>query len=142
MRKIINSIAVMLMMNASVMAQSTEEDRLKALVEELRVAMVDANKSALEKLAAADLSYGHSGGQIENKKEFVDKIVSGKSDFTKIELADQTIKITGDVAVVRHKLTGETNNDGKPGTLNLSVLLVWQKQSGEWKLLARQAVKN
>jgi ketosteroid isomerase-like protein len=142
MIKIINSIAVVLIMNASVMAQTSEENRIKTLVEELRLAMVDANKTALEKLAAEDLSYGHSGGQIENKKEFVDKIVSGKSDFTKIELADQTIKITGDVAVVRHKLTGETNNDGKPGTLNLSVLLVWQKQSNEWKLLARQAVKN
>jgi len=134
--------ALMLIMSLSVMAQVTEEDQVKSKVEELRVAMVDANKTALEKLTAADLSYGHSGGQIENKKEFIDNIVSGKSDFTKINLANQTIKITGDVAVVRHQLTGETNNDGKPGVLNLSVLLVWQKQSGEWKLIARQAVKN
>lgn len=122
-------------------AQATDEENVKTVVEELRVAMVDANKTALESLTAADLSYGHSGGGIEDKKDFVEKIVSGKSDFTKITLEDQTIKITGDVAVVRHKLIADTNNDGKPGTVHLSVLLVWQKQSGKWKLLARQAVK-
>ncbi len=142
MKKIVTSIAVVMMINASMMAQTTEEGRVMKLVEELRVAMVDANKTSLEKLTAADLSYGHSSGQIENQKEFVDKLVNRKSHFTKIELTNQTIKITGDVAVVRHTLTGETNNDGKPGTLNLSVLLVWQNQNGEWKLIARQAVKN
>jgi len=125
----------------SSMAQKTEEENVKAAVEGLRVAMVDANKSALENLVADDLSYGHSSGQVENKHEFVEKIVTGKSDFVHINLEDQTVKITGDVAIVRHKLKGETNNDGKPGTVSLGVLLVWQKQDGKWRLLARQAVK-
>jgi len=125
----------------SAMAQKTEEENVKAAVEALRVAMVDANKSALENLTASDLSYGHSSGQIENKHEFVEKIVTGKSDFTRIDLEDQTIKVSGDVAIVRHKLKGETNNDGKTGAVSLGVLLVWQKQDGKWRLLARQAVK-
>ena len=143
MKKIVlTSMILVLVMKTSLMAQVSDEDRVKFAVEELRLAMVDANKGALEKLVAADLSYGHSSGQIEYKKEFVENIVSGKSDFTKIDLMDQSIKVTGDVAVVRHKLTGTTNNDGKPGMVNLSVLLVWQNQSGEWKLLARQVVKN
>jgi len=143
MRKVLlTSIVLVFAMKTSLMAQASEEDRVKAAVEELRLAMIDANKMVLEKLTATDLSYGHSSGLIEDKKEFVGKIVSGKSDFTKIDITDQTIKTTGEVAVVRHKLVGMTNNDGKPGTVNLSVLLIWQKQSGEWKLLARQAVKN
>ncbi len=59
-----------------------------------------------------------------------------------LEFADQTISIDRDVAIVRHKLNATTNDSGKPGEVHLAVLLVWQKQQGAWKLLARQAVKN
>jgi len=142
MKKTLFTIIVLsVVMNTALMAQAAAEDDVKAFVEELRVAMIDANKTTLEKLTAADLSYGHSSGQVEDKNTFVEKIVSGKSDFTKLDISAQTVKISGDVAMVRHKLSGETNNDGKAGTINLSVLLVWQKQAGKWKLLARQAVK-
>jgi ketosteroid isomerase-like protein len=103
--------------------------------------MIDADKTALENIAADDLSYGHSAGKIEDKAEFVRAIVSNESDFVTINLTDQTIKIAGNVAIVRHKLAATTNNNGQPGTAKLSVLLVWQKQKGDWKLLARQAVK-
>ena len=34
-----------------------------------------------------------------------------------------------------------TNDGGKPGTVKLKVLLIFQKENGAWKLLARQAVK-
>jgi ketosteroid isomerase-like protein len=110
-------------------------------VEKLRVAMIDANKTELEKLVAEELSYGHSGGHIDDKKEFVEKIVGGQSDFVTIELSEQTISVSGKTAIVRHILKAKTNDAGKPGEVHLRILLVWQKQAGKWKLLARQAVK-
>jgi ketosteroid isomerase-like protein len=42
---------------------------------------------------------------------------------------------------VRHTLTGETERDGKTNPVKLGVLMVWHKQNGAWKLLARQAVR-
>lgn len=122
-------------------AQSKDEAAVAGAVEALKKAMIDADKAALESLAADDLSYGHSAGKIEDKAEFVRAIVSNESDFVTINLSEQTIKIVGNAAIVRHKLAATTNNNGKPGTANLAVLLVWQKQKGSWKLLARQAVK-
>jgi len=68
-------------------------------------------------------------------------LVSGASDFVTIDLTEQTIKITGNAAVVRHVLNATTNDGGKPGVVKIAVLLVWIKQNKEWKLLARQAVK-
>lgn len=117
------------------------EKAVAAAVEELRMAMIDANKTELEKLVAEELSYGHSGGHIDDKKDFVEKIVSGKSDFVTIELSEQTIRVSGKTAIVRHILKAKTNDAGKPGEVHLRILLVWQKQAGKWKLLARQAVK-
>ena len=110
-------------------------------VEKLRLAMIDADKITLESLVMDKLSYGHSGGHIDDKKEFVEKIVSGKSDFVTIDLTEQTINISGKTAIVRHMLKAKTNDNGKPGEVHLRILLVWQKQGGKWKLLARQAVK-
>jgi ketosteroid isomerase-like protein len=45
-------------------------------------------------------------------------------------------------AIVRHNMAAKTNDNGKPGEVHLHILLVWQKQHGNWKLVARQAVKK
>ena len=123
-------------------SQTKKEAAVAAKVEELKKAMVDADSTALANLSAEQLSYGHSSGAIENKKEFISKIISGKSDFVSIDLTNQSVAVSGNTAIVRHKLDAVTNNDGKPGEVHLLVLLIWQKQHGEWKLLARQAVKQ
>jgi ketosteroid isomerase-like protein len=122
-------------------AQSKAETAVANATEELRKAMVDADSIMLDKLASPKLSYGHSGGHIDNKTEFIQKIVSGKSDFVTLEFPDQLISVSKNIAVVRHKFNAVTNDNGKPGEVHLAVLLIWQKQHGYWKLLARQAVK-
>ena len=141
MKKIIISSILFLGMTHAI-AQTKNEKAVAKVVEQLRKAMVDADSLMLDKLTMDQLSYGHSGGHIDDKKEFVTKIVSGKSDFVSIELLDQTISFSGKVAIVRHKLNAVTNDNGKPAEVHLLVLLVWQKIGGSWKLLARQAVKN
>jgi ketosteroid isomerase-like protein len=123
------------------MAQSKEEAAVGAAIEHLRKAMIDGDKAGLQNITADQLSYGHSSGKVEDKATFVDNIVSGKSDFVTIDLTNQTIVIAGDAAIVRHTLSATTNDSGNPGSVKLNILLVWQKQKGQWKLLARQAVK-
>lgn len=139
--RFIGLLLVITLINASAMAQSKNEAAVAAAVESLRKAMVSGERAALEKIAAPELSYGHSGGKLEDKTAFVEAIASGASDFVTIDLTEQTIKVTGDVAIVRHKLSAETNDGGKPGTVKLAILTVWKKTGKEWKLLARQAVK-
>lgn len=125
----------------TVHAQTKKEKAVGDAVELLRKAIIDADKNALEDLTSGTLSYGHSGGAVDDKKTFVEKIISGQSDFVTIELSNQTISINGKTAVVRHVMDATTNDGGKPGVVKVKVLLIWQKQNGKWKLLARQAVK-
>ena len=122
-------------------AQSKYEKAVAAAVTGLTGAMINADKLLLEKYTSDKLSYGHSSGIVQNKNEFIDGITSGRSDFVTIDLTEQTISVIGKTAIVRHKLSATTNDSGKPGSVKLSILLVWQKQDGGWKLLARQAVK-
>lgn len=119
----------------------TDEQAIAARVEKLRVAMIAADKEALDELTAPSLNYVHSTGRLETKQEFIENLLSGKSDFVTIDLTDHTITLNGDVAIVRHKLTAQTNDGGKPGSANIGVMQVWQKQNGVWKLIGRQAFK-
>lgn len=140
-KKIVVVSAILFFFHSLSQAQSKAEKKVAEAVEKLRRAMIDGNKTTLEQLVWDQLSYGHSGGHIDDKKEFVEKLSSGRSDFVTMELAEQTISVYGKTAIVRHKLNASTNDGGKPGEVHLLVLLVWQKQGGDWKLLARQAVK-
>ena len=122
-------------------SQSKEYARVASAVEKLKLAMISGVREELESIVDDSLSYGHSGGAVEGKAEFVEKIASGKSDFLTIQLTDQKISITGNVAVVRHQLFATNNDNGKPGEVKLKILLVFKKVGKDWKLLARQAIK-
>jgi ketosteroid isomerase-like protein len=141
MKKIFLIIIVSLSVITLVNAQTKSEAAVAKAVEQLRKAMLDADSVMLDKLSSPKLSYGHSGGHIDDKAEFVQKIASGKSDFVTLEFPEQTFSFSKDVAIVRHKFDAKTNDNGKPGEVHLLVLLVWQKTGGKWLLLARQAVK-
>ena len=133
---------LMALLSISAVAQTKAEQEVAVAVESLRKAMINPNQTVLESLTSEKLSYGHSSGKIEDRNSFVNTLVSGQSDFLDIALTDQTISIQDKVAVVRHKLSGNTNDPGKgPGTVNLGIMLVWVKEKGGWKLLGRQAFK-
>lgn len=121
--------------------QGKDEKAVAAAVEALRKAMVDPDKATLEKLTLPQLSYGHSNGMVQNQTVFIEALTSKQSDFVNINLSEQSITVVDRTAIVRHLLSADTNDGGKPGHVNLSILLIWQKQKGEWRLLARQAVK-
>lgn len=121
---------------------SQPEKEVEMVVEKLRLAMIDPTLEGLKSVTSTDLSYGHSSGLMENQTEFMEALVSGKSDFKSIVTSEQSIVLTGkNIALVRHKLKGETFNAGVVGAVSLGVLLVWNKEKGEWKLVARQAFK-
>ena len=142
MKKVLIAFLFCTLMTTLAIGQSKEEKEVVAAIEFLRKAMLDGDKASLDKIAAPELTYGHSNGHIEDKAAFIEALVSGKNDFVTIDLSEQTVKLIGkDLALVRHKLKADTNNGGTPGTANIGILLVFQKQQGQWKLLARQAFK-
>jgi ketosteroid isomerase-like protein len=123
-------------------AQSKKENQVARAVQDLKKAMIDGDSVRLLKLSSSRLTYGHSSGTIEDQPTFVHNIASGNSDFVTIDLSEQTISVSGKTAIVRHTLIAATNDKGKgPGTVKLHILTVWEKSGGNWKLLARQAVK-
>ncbi len=141
-KKLIFTISFL--MAFAVSAQKMNDNEAVATTaEKLRLAMISGEKTELESLILPELTYGHSGGHIDDAKEFVEKLVSKKSDFVTIDITNQTVNIVGNTAIVRHHFYATTADFGKaPGDVTLDIVLVWVKTGKNWKLLARQAVKS
>lgn len=100
------------------------------------------DSSTLEYLFAKTASYGHSSGKIETRQEAIRNISNNKSRYTDTSLKTFTIDLNKYVAIVRYVMKeSETNSEGRVAPLNLSILLVWVKEDGKWKLFGRQAVR-
>ena len=135
------TVVLLLFVHVHVLNAQSQDPKLDSAIEALRLAMISGDRQQLESIASDRLSYGHSGGKVENKQEFVEGIASGRSDFVTIDFTEQTIVISGKTAIVRQTLSAQTNDNGKPGTVKLKVMLVMQKEKKQWLMLARQAVK-
>jgi len=122
-------------------AQYKRESEVKKAVEELHQAMINADSAALSRIVSPMLVYVHSSGVVDHKKQFIEKIVSGQSDFVTIIAAEPFVSVNRKTAIVRHVLLADTNDNGKPGKVQIRIMQVWQKEAGRWKLLARQAAK-
>jgi ketosteroid isomerase-like protein len=127
--------------SSAVLADASDEAAVKAKVEALRKALLAADRAQLEQLAAEQLSYGHSSGKVQTKPEFVDGVMTRKATVKSLTFPDLSVAVAGDAAIARHLYVSDSETDGKPNHIRIGVLAVWQKQDGDWKLLARQAYK-
>ena len=94
-------------------------------------------------LCAAELSYSHSDGRVEDKATFIANATSGKSKVLSLKYEDTKVRVVGPVAVVRFHWLGESEAvaDGKKSSTNLHILMNWVKQGSDWKLLSRGSTK-
>jgi len=123
-------------------AETNDQAAVAEAVAALTKAMLAADRAKLEALVSDSLSYGHSAGAIQDKKDFVEVIASKKTVYKSIELSKQTVAVAGNNAIVRHAWESESGSgDGKWNVSKIGVLQVWQKDAGGWRLLARQAFK-
>lgn len=122
-------------------SQAKKEKEVTAAVERLRLAMISGNRGDLENIASEKLQYGHSGGKVEHKKDFVETIASGSSDFVTCDFSDVQTTLSKHTAIVSLKLDAKTNDNNNPGEVHMRLMTTWEKRKGKWRLLARQAVR-
>jgi hypothetical protein len=140
--KNILSLFVLLTLSVSTLnAQTKSEQAVATAVISLHNNVVNPDRKVLDMLVSDALSYGHSAGKVENKEQFVDFLFNGPFKFTAINTTDQTIQVSGKNAVVRHIFIGKATNNGVPTDIRVGNLMIWRKENGQWKLLARQAFR-
>jgi ketosteroid isomerase-like protein len=122
---------------------AADEDAVAKNVEAFRAAQFAADAKSLDGLCAPELSYSHSDGRVEDKTAFVTNATDGKSKFLSLAYQDISVRVVGTAAIVRFHWLGETQAaaDGKKSATNLHILMNWQKQGPDWKLLSRASTK-
>jgi Domain of unknown function (DUF4440) len=122
---------------------AAEEDVVAKNVEAFRAAQFAANAEILAALCAAELSYSHSDARVEDKATFIANATNGKSKWLSLQYQDTWVRVAGDAAIVRFHWVGESEAvaDGKKSATNLHILMNWQKQGADWKLLSRASTK-
>jgi ketosteroid isomerase-like protein len=128
---------------APAMAGSADEEAVAEKLEAFRAAQVAADAKAFDALCAAELSYSHSDGHVEDKATFIANATNGKSKFLSLAYEAPSIRVVGPAAIVRFHWLGEQEAvaDGKKSSTNLHILMNWQKQGADWKLLSRASTK-
>ena len=119
-----------------------DEDAVLKNVEAFRAAQAAGNAEALVSLLAEELSYSHSNAKVDTKAQLLDGVAKANYKWTSLEYKDPTVRIVGPAAIVRFNFVGEQEfTDGKKTPQNLAILMNWQKQGSDWKLLSRAATK-
>ena len=137
------ALAIGLLCVVPAFAGSPDEDVVAKNLEAFRAAQVAADAKAFDALCAAELSYSHSDGRVEDKAAFIANATNGKSKFLSLAYEDPKIRVVGTAAIVRFHWVGESQAvaDGKKSATNLHILMNWQKQGADWKLLSRASTK-
>ena len=131
-----------LLASAIGIAQQTEQDKLINTVKEFHQAMVNKNTASLNQQTDKALSFGHSNGWVETKKDLISDLESGMISYQKITEDSITVSMNENLASVRFKTDIEATMNGNSISVRLRVLEVWVKKSKRWMLFARQAVKS
>jgi len=124
-------------------AASADDDAVAKNVEAFRAAQIALDAKALDALCADELSYSHSDARIEDKATFIANATANrKTKFVSLAYEGLKIRVVGPAAIVRFSWVSESEDtQGKKSGTKLLVLMNWQKQGADWKLLSRAATK-
>jgi hypothetical protein len=134
-------LALFLTLARPAVAASADEAAVAKAIAALSEAIVAPDAAALKKITWPELYYGHSAGRVENQEQFIDALVSKQSVIASIDNPKMTSRVVGDIAISNGTMTFMVAGAGAPSKVDLTLLLVWQKRGGEWRLLVRQAYK-
>lgn len=115
---------------------------IRECMQSLRRALLRKDSIRLESLLADDLTYGHSNGWVQTKAGLITSVMSGEQDYKKLDPRSMQIRIHGNTAIVNFESVVELDFRGEYMELDMDILLVWVWLDGNWKLIARQSVKN
>jgi ketosteroid isomerase-like protein len=116
------------------LAETADEKAVRAAHEAFVKAAASGDRATLEKLYAPGLQYSHSNTMLENKQQSIDALVKSNVKF---DVLEQAIKVYGNVATIRAKVTAHSAAGDTPMTM----LQVWVKNGKDWQLVERQTTR-
>lgn len=120
---------------------ATEADRVRQIERERLRALVDADLTTARRLHADDFQLITPTGTPLTKDEYLDDIAAGEPDYIGWEAGDISVRLHGDLAVIRYKdVRFDVDAGGRPVHRGpMYHTNVYERRGGEWLAVWSQA---
>jgi hypothetical protein len=126
-------------------AVSFAKDSREAAVRTAELARFEANvkadAAALGKLLDDGLEYVHSNGDLDSKQSFIDSLTSGKRDYVSTVADIESVRVLGDVALIRGNARVTVADNGQSRDLHIGYTDVWVWKDGRWQMTAWRSMR-
>jgi hypothetical protein len=143
MKNIMLSFVVLfnLMFSEKSFSQQSDETLIRTLENNEREAILKGDTVQLSKLMSKNIVVQNPENVIVGYRKIIDRIKSGKINYTSFERKIENIAFMNGIAVVMGLEAivpkGDIENTGK--MVKRRFTNIWAKENGNWKLTARQA---
>ncbi|MEO0455395.1 MAG: nuclear transport factor 2 family protein [Cyanobacteria bacterium P01_A01_bin.114] len=112
------------------------ESQILNAEEQLRLAMLQSDVSALSQLLAPDLIFTNHLGQVLKKQDDLIAHQSGALNIRSLTPSEQRIQFSGEVAIVSVRVHLVGSYAGKPSDSDFRFTRIWSRSSdGAWQVV-------
>ncbi|WP_144144200.1 nuclear transport factor 2 family protein [Paraburkholderia sp. BCC1884] len=117
-------------------------EAIRGLERERFRAMVDGDGPSLDTLLAENVSYVHTNGKRETKRQFIDGIIAGRRRYRQIEVQSQDVLPVGrETCVVTGRALIEMEANNGALLFPIAYTAIHTQEDGHWRLIAWQATR-
>lgn len=117
-------------------------EAIRGLERERFRAMVDGDGPSLDLLLADNVSYVHTNGKRETKRQFIDGITGGRRRYRQIEVQSQDVLPVGpETCVVTGRALIEMEANNGALLFPIAYTAIHTQEDGQWRLIAWQATR-
>ena len=111
---------------------TAEEKEVYAAYQAINNAMIEKDRTAMERYFDENLTFTHMSGKKQTREEFIGEIMDGTLNYFKVDTKNYSISMDGDTAhmKVTHMLTAKVY--GISGSWTLNGDNTYKKRSGIW----------
>jgi hypothetical protein len=117
------------------------ESQLRAAEATRFQAQVDADAKVLAPLLDDNLEYVHSNGELDSKTSFIESLTTGRRDYASTTFSIESLRIFGDVALIRGKAKVTVADHGQSKDLSLGYTDVWLWKDQRWQMTAWRSMR-
>lgn len=130
-------IAAVLLLAAAAFAADTSE----AVMEAARgwtTAAAKQDAAGLQRYLADDLQYAHSGGQTQNKEQYIAAVMKGPPHYESLTFSGVQVRFYGGTAILTGYVDVKMPNRDP---YRVRTLQVYVQNHGQWQMAAHQSTR-
>jgi ketosteroid isomerase-like protein len=124
-------------------SKATEQKALRKFLDEFHLAAKQQDRATLEKMVTSDYTFVSPFGQVLDKAQMIDDLVSGRVTISDYGRNDQRLSFHGDTAIVTGLVEINARVQGRDVSGKYSDTATYLKgKDGSWQLAASQMTKT